>query len=379
MAAPGRTRNRLTRTQKTGTSPTPPWVNAPRFYTVNAQETTTLPTIAGLQVQDAAGAGSAMYAPAGQRDGSARLTIRRVPVADPDVVDLTAGMYRRQYSASVDDRRVAALTLAAGAWYWRVHAAADDFGNAPADPVVLFTKAAGRRAGTGTVDQIGGWVVEMTAAGLLAGYAADGEPYHHLVGWERLQPAGRNGKRVRRFPPSPWDQGDAATTGGTGAGDGRRVEPGVARGVLVHPGESHASGAQHEHEHEHQNQHGGQAAGGEAPPSGQRGRTGKRATANDAVPPIPSTLDTSPFREAWALWQQHRRERRQALTPTATAQPLADVANLGEARAVAAIRHSIASGYQGIYERKPDGDGHQQQRPSPAYRSAIAAPGRRDE
>jgi hypothetical protein len=56
------------------------------------------------------------------------------------------------------------------------------------------------------------------------------------------------------------------------------------------------------------------------------------------------------FKAAWARWEQHRREIGKRLTPTSVRQQFAKLAGMGEARAVAAIEHSIANGYQGIYE-----------------------------
>lgn len=58
------------------------------------------------------------------------------------------------------------------------------------------------------------------------------------------------------------------------------------------------------------------------------------------------------FREAWKNWCQHRKEKRQALTPTATRQQLAKLSGLGERRAVLALEHSLACGYLGVFEPK---------------------------
>lgn len=71
--------------------------------------------------------------------------------------------------------------------------------------------------------------------------------------------------------------------------------------------------------------------------------------------PLPPLLDTEQFRAAWDAWQQHRREKRSKLTPTAIRQQIAKLAEMGTERAVAAIQHSIANGYTGIFE--PDARG----------------------
>lgn len=75
------------------------------------------------------------------------------------------------------------------------------------------------------------------------------------------------------------------------------------------------------------------------------------------MPPIPEPLDTPAFREAWADWIQHRKERKPKLTPTAAKGALAELAAIGPDRAVAAIRRSIAKGWQGIFESRQPANG----------------------
>lgn len=57
-----------------------------------------------------------------------------------------------------------------------------------------------------------------------------------------------------------------------------------------------------------------------------------------------------PFSSAWADFCQHRTEIKKKLTPKATDGALSMLAKMGEARAIAALRHTIASGWQGIRE-----------------------------
>jgi hypothetical protein len=56
--------------------------------------------------------------------------------------------------------------------------------------------------------------------------------------------------------------------------------------------------------------------------------------------------------EAWASWKKHRSEIKKPLKPTMEAGQLAELAAWGEARAIAAIRFTIAKGWQGL--REPD-------------------------
>lgn len=69
---------------------------------------------------------------------------------------------------------------------------------------------------------------------------------------------------------------------------------------------------------------------------------------------LPPELSGDEFEEAWKDFEQHRREIKKPLTPTATKQSLNKLAIMGCERAIEAIRHSIANGWQGIFE--PDGN-----------------------
>lgn len=73
---------------------------------------------------------------------------------------------------------------------------------------------------------------------------------------------------------------------------------------------------------------------------------------------LPESLQTDDFRNAWLAWCQHRREIRKKLTPTAVRQQLCDFVKMGPIRAAAAIRNSIAGGYQGIFEPKGQQNGN---------------------
>jgi hypothetical protein len=116
------------------------------------------------------------------------------------VTDLTKGVYRRLYSGFIKGQRINKLSLQAEAWFWRVMATADDFGNADADPGLCFAATVGRRVGI-TLEDVAGWLVELGESGLIQMYADEsGDKYLHINGFEELQPAGRNGKRVCRFP-----------------------------------------------------------------------------------------------------------------------------------------------------------------------------------
>ena len=73
---------------------------------------------------------------------------------------------------------------------------------------------------------------------------------------------------------------------------------------------------------------------------------------------LPIALDTTEFRAAWLEWQLHRSEIRKKLTPTSVKRQLKQLAEMGPARAIAAIEWTIAKGWTGI--REPDTNGRDQ-------------------
>jgi hypothetical protein len=116
---------------------------------------------------------------------------------DGAVTDLTRGVYRRLYGGFITGQRINKLSLNAEAWFWRVLVAVDDFGNGRADPELCKAATAGSRRVTAR--QVSGWLREMRDVGLIQFYTVKGEPLLHVVGFEENQPAGKNGKRFKRF------------------------------------------------------------------------------------------------------------------------------------------------------------------------------------
>lgn len=135
-----------------------------------------------------------------------------------NTTDLTRGIYRRLYSGFITGQRINKMSLSAEAWFWRVLATVDDFGNSPADPDLCKSATSGRRSVTKS--QIAGWLREMRSVGLISLYKAKGEWFLHITGFEESQPAGKNGKRIKRYP-----------------------HPGESSVIQVNPGESSASQA----------------------------------------------------------------------------------------------------------------------------------------
>lgn len=65
---------------------------------------------------------------------------------------------------------------------------------------------------------------------------------------------------------------------------------------------------------------------------------------------IPEPLRIPEFLSAWDDWVRHRAEIRKKLTPTAARNSLIKLEHMGPPRATQALRHSIANGWQGIFE-----------------------------
>ena len=121
---------------------------------------------------------------------------------------LTSGVYRRIYAGYLRGERINSISVEAEAWFWRINAIADDYGNLEADRNVLWAMTVGKRAVTVgkravTVDHVHGWVKECLRVGLIWKYADKSNEYYHVDGFEWRQPMGRNGKRYQKFPMHP--------------------------------------------------------------------------------------------------------------------------------------------------------------------------------
>jgi len=82
----------------------------------------------------------------------------------------------------------------------------------------------------------------------------------------------------------------------------------------------------------------------------------KGAAPQVASPSFPGSLSSEAFRSAWSTWVKHRSEIRKPLKPTQMAAQLKKLAQMGEARAIAAIEHTVEKGWQGL--REPEAGAH---------------------
>lgn len=67
---------------------------------------------------------------------------------------------------------------------------------------------------------------------------------------------------------------------------------------------------------------------------------------------FPSELDNDAFKTAWAEWLQHKGRK---YKPLGQKKQLNALSEMGSVRAIAAINHSLAQGWQGIYEGNGNG------------------------
>lgn len=106
------------------------------------------------------------------------------------------------------------------------------------------------------------------------------------------------------------------------------------------------------------------AAGGEAERERDAGEKQTRKPGRQK-PALPAELASSPdFAAAWADWLRHRSELRKPLGPTAAAAQLRKLAAWGADRATAAVRHSLANGWLGVFEEAPGRNGAMARRPT---------------
>jgi Helix-turn-helix domain len=85
---------------------------------------------------------------------------------------------------------------------------------------------------------------------------------------------------------------------------------------------------------------------------------------------IPPGLDTSEFRKSWAEWLEYRKQSKKPLKPLSQQKQLNELNSLGPDRAIAAINHSIARSYQGVFEPRGQ-NGHKSKLRTPLDESRL--------
>lgn len=163
-------------------------------------------------------------------------------------VDQTKGIYRRIYSGFLTGRRINSVSMEAEAWFWRLQALADDFGVFPADAAVLASHASPRRkVSQAKCDE---YTKALVDAGLIRLYTVDGDRFGEIDGFDVFQPAGKNGRRIKKYP----SRNEAL--GNPGESKAIRIEMGEdAKSSAAQAGEDAKSTPPHTHTHSHTHTH----------------------------------------------------------------------------------------------------------------------------
>jgi len=146
-----------------------------------------------------------------------------------EVVDMTSGVYRRVYAGYITGHRINGLSLEAEAWFWRLNAVADDYGNMRAEPSLLVAETVGLRQIK--TEKVLGLVDEIVSAGLAYRYSVGRDQYLHIVGFEERQPCGRNGRRFKRHPMHP--DAPSCVSGNPGESGGIQNNPGAPSPIPI--------------------------------------------------------------------------------------------------------------------------------------------------
>lgn len=78
------------------------------------------------------------------------------------------------------------------------------------------------------------------------------------------------------------------------------------------------------------------------------------SSSNTPLPPLPSELADTQLADLWQAFGRHRAELCKPLTPQAAVLTIRKLEKWGVARSITALEHSIANGWQGVFE--PTGD-----------------------
>ncbi len=89
----------------------------------------------------------------------------------------------------------------------------------------------------------------------------------------------------------------------------------------------------------------------------KKGTTGEERRGEDKeetpLPPLP--FSSEKFSESWEAWVEHRREIGKPLKPRGRVMALEKLKAMGEAKAIEAMVNSMAGGWQGLFDPKPNG------------------------
>ncbi len=204
---------------------------------------------------------------------------------------------------------------------------------------------------------IGPFWAELGGSGLVTQYSVGGKDYGSIPNFLKHQKI--HPDRPSRLPPPPANSGPVRA----GLGEFGPVRAGfLPKKSLSLPSPS-PSPIPDSEKTPPTPPSGGEAAsppggGSASPPVKFSPRKAEGRRKPEPLPDLPLPFDSIEFGAVWADWRQHRAEIRAPITPVSLRQQLARLGEMGEARAIAALKHSMANGWQGIFEEKKSGSGY---------------------
>lgn len=88
------------------------------------------------------------------------------------------------------------------------------------------------------------------------------------------------------------------------------------------------------------------------PPHQPKGNSVSSSLSSISTESLTLPFSSPEFKTAWEKWQKFRVEIKKKLTPSMIEAQLADMAKMGEKRAIAMIEHTIRKGWQGLREEE---------------------------
>lgn len=115
--------------------------------------------------------------------------------------DMLNGQYRKIYEGYLKSRKVNALSIEAECMFIRMIAAADDYGGVEVTDDIVGPDLFPRRPDIW--NRCPELLNEIYDVGLIDIYRVGGEKIAQIFRFEELQPAGKNGRRIRRIKENP--------------------------------------------------------------------------------------------------------------------------------------------------------------------------------
>ncbi len=202
----------------------------------------------------------------------------------------------------IESERIAQLDAVSERFFLRLCLRADDYGRFHGNPILLKSSLFPLAEDIRSTD-IPRWLAACETAGLVRCYDHDGKRFLEIPRFDQ-----RTRAQKSKFP-APADDGQMPGTCQTTAGPPRT--------------------------------------------DSDSNFGGDNKVAGGAVSSLALPFDSPEFSAAWKDFEKHRSEIRKPLKPTSTRLALKELAAMGPARAIAALQHTIAKGWQGIREPDP--------------------------